>query len=148
MFRCRSFAAQGSAEALVWAAEATAKGEGFGKELGLGSKQLCEKYGKPELSMTVKGQEFPAYDPRGIQGMGLAYATSNRGACHLRGYTVSSEILGVPEKTDPLSTDGHNDHGGERDQRRFGRSAGRREDEGFGEVQPWTPWLRLRITAK
>ncbi len=56
--------------------------------------------------MTVKGQEFPAYDPRGIQGMGLAYATSNRGACHLRGYTVSSEILGVPEKTDPLSTDG------------------------------------------
>ena len=56
--------------------------------------------------MTVKGQEFPAYDPRAIQGMGLTYATSNRGACHLRSYTVSSEILGVPEKTDPLSTDG------------------------------------------
>jgi len=56
--------------------------------------------------MTVKGQEFPAYDPRGIQGMGLAYATSNRGACHLRGYTVSSEIMGVPVKTDPLTTDG------------------------------------------
>ena len=56
--------------------------------------------------MTVKGQEFPAYDPRGIQGMGLAYATSNRGACHLRGYTVASEVLGIPEKTDPLVTDG------------------------------------------
>jgi len=56
--------------------------------------------------MTVKGQEFPAYDPRGIQGMGLAYATSNRGACHLRGYTVSSEVMGIPEKTDPLVTDG------------------------------------------
>ena len=56
--------------------------------------------------MTVKGQEFPAYDPRGIQGMGLAYATSNRGACHLRGYTVSSEVLGIPEKTDPLETAG------------------------------------------
>jgi aldehyde:ferredoxin oxidoreductase len=56
--------------------------------------------------MTVKGQEFPAYDPRGVQGMGLTYATSNRGACHLRSYTVSSEILGVPEKTDPLTTDG------------------------------------------
>jgi len=54
----------------------------------------------------VKGQEFPAYDPRGIQGMGLTYATSNRGACHLRSYTVSSEILGIPEKTDPLATDG------------------------------------------
>ena len=96
----------GSAEALTKAAELTATGEGFGRDLGLGSKRLCEKYGKPELSMTVKGQEFPAYDPRGVQGMGLAYATSNRGACHLRGYTVSSEIMGVPVKTDPLSTEG------------------------------------------
>ena len=96
----------GSAEALCWAAEVTAKGEGFGKDLGLGSKRLCEKYGRPELSMTVRGQEFPAYDPRGIQGMGLAYATSNRGACHLRGYTVASEILGIPEKTDPLDSEG------------------------------------------
>jgi len=96
----------GSAEALCWAAEVTAKGEGFGADLGLGSKRLCEKYGKPELSMTVKGQEFPAYDPRGIQGMGLAYATANRGACHLRGYTVASEILGIPEKTDPLEAEG------------------------------------------
>lgn len=96
----------GSAEALCWAAEVTAKGEGFGLDLGLGSRKLCEKYGRPELSMTVKGQEFPAYDPRGIQGMGLAYATANRGACHLRGYTVASEILGIPEKTDPLDSGG------------------------------------------
>ncbi|MEC9368795.1 MAG: aldehyde ferredoxin oxidoreductase C-terminal domain-containing protein, partial [Pseudomonadota bacterium] len=96
----------GSAEALTKAVELTGKAEGFGKDLGLGSKKLCEKYGHPDLSMTVKGQEFPAYDPRGIQGMGLTYATSNRGACHLRSYTVSSEILGIPEKTDPLSTDG------------------------------------------
>jgi len=96
----------GNAEALCKAAELVASGEGFGKELGLGSKRLCEKYGRAELSMTVKGQEFPAYDPRGIQGMGLAYATSNRGACHLRGYTVASEILGVPVKTDPLETEG------------------------------------------
>ena len=96
----------GSAEALCWAAEVVAKGEGFGLDLGLGSKRLCEKYGRPELSMTVKGQEFPAYDPRGVQGMGLAYATSNRGACHLRGYTISAEVLGIPEKYDPLSTEG------------------------------------------
>jgi len=96
----------GSAEALVRAVEITGKGEGFGKTLGLGSKRLCEKYKRPELSMTVKGQEFPAYDPRGIQGMGLAYATSNRGACHLRGYTVASEVLGIPVKTDPLVTEG------------------------------------------
>jgi aldehyde:ferredoxin oxidoreductase len=96
----------GSAQALVKLAEMTARGEGFGKELGLGSKRLCEKYGRPELSMSVKGQEFPAYDSRGIQGMGLAYATSNRGACHLRGYTVASEVLGIPVKTDPLVTEG------------------------------------------
>jgi len=56
--------------------------------------------------MSVKGQEFPAYDSRGIQGMGLAYATSNRGACHLRGYTVASEVLGIPVKTDPHVTEG------------------------------------------
>ena len=96
----------GSAEALAQLAEMTAKGEGFGKEIGQGSKRLCAKYGHPELSMSVKGQEFPAYDSRGIQGMGLTYATSNRGACHLRSYTVSSEILGIPEKTDPLATEG------------------------------------------
>ncbi len=96
----------GSAEALSKAAEWVSTGTGFGKDLGLGSKRLCEKYGHPEFSMTVKGQEFPAYDPRGVQGMGLAYATSNRGACHLRGYTVASEIMGIPEKTDPLVTDG------------------------------------------
>jgi aldehyde:ferredoxin oxidoreductase len=96
----------GSGEALVRMAELTAQGEGFGRDIGLGSKRMCEKYGHPELSMTVKGQEFPAYDPRGIQGMGLTYATSNRGACHLRSYTVASEILGIPEKTDPLVTEG------------------------------------------
>ena len=96
----------GSAEALAKAAEWVARGEGFGRELAMGSKRLCEKYGHPELSMTVKGQEFPAYDPRGIQGMGLTYATSNRGACHLRSYTVASEVLGIPEKTDPLVAEG------------------------------------------
>jgi len=96
----------GSAEDLVKICEMTGKGEGFGADIGLGSKLLCEKYGHPELSMTVKGQEFPAYDPRGIQGMGLTYATSNRGACHLRSYTVASEILGIPEKTDPHAAEG------------------------------------------
>jgi aldehyde:ferredoxin oxidoreductase len=96
----------GSAKALAYLSEVTARGEGFGKEVGLGSKRLTAKYGHPELSMSVKGQEFPAYDSRGIQGMGLTYATSNRGACHLRSYTVASEILGIPVKTDPLATDG------------------------------------------
>ena len=96
----------GNAEALTTLAEMTGKGEGFGKELGMGSKRLCEKYGHPELSMSVKGQEFPAYDPRGTQGMSIAYATSNRGACHLRGYVIASEVFGVPEKTDPTEIEG------------------------------------------
>ncbi|MEK9801966.1 MAG: aldehyde ferredoxin oxidoreductase family protein [Curvibacter sp.] len=96
----------GSAQALAYFAEVTGKGEGFGKEIGQGSKRLTAKYGHPDLSMSVKGQEFPAYDGRGIQGIGLAYATSNRGACHLRGYTVASEVLGIPVKTDPLESEG------------------------------------------
>ena len=84
----------------------TARGEGFGKEIGLGSKRLCAKYGRPELSMSVKGLEFPAYDGRVLQGMGLAYATNNRGACHLRGYMVSPEVLGIPVKMEPQATEG------------------------------------------
>ena len=96
----------GSARALCELADMTATGKGFGVEIGMGSKRLCAKYGHPELSMSVKGQEFPAYDARGIQGMGLTYATSNRGACHLRSYTVASEILGIPVKTDPLEHEG------------------------------------------
>jgi aldehyde:ferredoxin oxidoreductase len=99
----------GSAKALCDFADMTANGTGFGKEIGMGSKRLTAKYGHPELSMSVKGQEFPAYDGRGIQGMGLAYATSNRGACHLRGYTVASEVLGIPVKTDPLVAEGKPD---------------------------------------
>ena len=74
----------GSAEALAVMAEKTGKHQGFGQVLGLGSKRLCEKYGHPELFMGVKGQEFAGYDSRALQGMGLGYATSNRGACHLK----------------------------------------------------------------
>ncbi len=88
----------GSAEALCWAAEVTGMAQGFGRELGLGSKRLCEKYGHPELSMTVKGQEFAGYDPRAMQGMGLLYATSNRGACHLRGAAWTEDYTDVSPK--------------------------------------------------
>ncbi len=84
----------GSAEALVNAADLTGSGEGFGKDLGLGSKRLCEKYGHPEFAMVVKGQEFPGYDGRAMQGMALAYATSNRGACHLRADPYEDDFSG------------------------------------------------------
>ncbi len=95
----------GDAEALVKATEMTCKGEGFGKIMGLGSYRMAEKYGHPELSMTVKRQEMPAYDGRAIQGIGLEYATSNRGACHVRGYMISPEVLGIPMTLDPLVTE-------------------------------------------
>ena len=96
----------GSAEAIEEWTRKMGAGEGFGEKLAKGSYRLAEMYGVPELSMSVKKQELPAYDPRGIQGHGLQYATSNRGGCHVRGYLISPEILGVPEKLDPLSLEG------------------------------------------
>ncbi|MEM1673633.1 MAG: aldehyde ferredoxin oxidoreductase family protein [Candidatus Bathyarchaeia archaeon] len=96
----------GNAAALVEAVWRTAYKVGFGKYLALGSKKLCEIYGHPELSMSVKGLEMPAYDPRAVKGIGLEYATANRGGCHVTGYTISTEILGIPEKIDPLTPEG------------------------------------------
>jgi aldehyde:ferredoxin oxidoreductase len=96
----------GDSDAMVKLVEMTGKGEGFGKKIALGSYRLADSYGVPELSMTVKKQEFPAYDGRALQGMGLEYATSNRGACHVRGYLVSPEIFGIPEKLDPQAVEG------------------------------------------
>lgn len=96
----------GNSDAMVKMIEAICKREGFGDVLALGSTRLSEKYGSPEISMGVKKLEFPAYDGRVAQGIGLNYATSNRGACHVRGYTISPEILGVPEKFDPVETQG------------------------------------------
>jgi aldehyde:ferredoxin oxidoreductase len=93
----------GSGEALVRMTEATAYREGFGNELAEGSKRMGEKFQHPEVFMGVKGQEFPAYDPRGFQGMGIAYATCNRGACHLRAWTPGIETTG---KIDPHATAG------------------------------------------
>ncbi len=84
----------GSGAALVRMTEATAYREGFGNELAEGSKRLGDKFKHPEIFMGVKGQEFPAYDPRGFQGMGVAYATCNRGACHLRAWTPALETSG------------------------------------------------------
>ena len=70
-----------------------------------GSARLCEHYGMPEISMSVKKQEMPAYDARGIQGIGITYATSNRGGCHVRGYMISPEVLGLPQQLDRTVTD-------------------------------------------
>lgn len=96
----------GDVEAIIgWTKKMGAR-EGFGDKLAEGSYRLCESYGVPELSMSVKKQELPAYDPRGVQGHGLEYATSNRGGCHVRGYMISPEILGSPEKLDRFTLEG------------------------------------------
>ncbi|MBU1239826.1 aldehyde ferredoxin oxidoreductase C-terminal domain-containing protein, partial [Myxococcota bacterium] len=81
----------------------TALGQNLGKELGGGSARYAARMGHPELAMAVKGQELPAYDPRGAYGMALAYATSTRGGCHLRAYPISHEILRKPVATDRFS---------------------------------------------
>jgi aldehyde:ferredoxin oxidoreductase len=80
--------------------------EGIGDVLAEGTERTAKHFGHPELSMTVKGQSIPAYDPRGLKGMGIAYATSNRGACHLRAYTPASELGLIALKTDPLEWKG------------------------------------------
>lgn len=79
---------------------------GRGDALAEGSLRYAASHGRPELSMSVKGLELPAYDPRGAYGMALAYATSNRGGCHLRAYPISHEILRRPVATDRFSFEG------------------------------------------
>lgn len=96
----------GDGDALVRMIERIGRREGFGDVLAEGSARVAARYGRPELFMGVKKLEFPAYDPRGVLGMGLQYATSNRGACHVRGYMISAEVLGVPQKMDPHTTVG------------------------------------------
>ena len=98
--------AWGDGAGMVKLAEQMAMREGPGDALGLGTAQAAASYGHPEIAMAVKGQAVAAYDPRALKGEGLGYATSNRGACHLRGYTPASEILGIPVKTDPLAWEG------------------------------------------
>ena len=80
--------------------------EGIGNVLADGVNATANYFGYPEIAMTVKGQGIPAYDPRGLKGMGIAYATSNRGACHLRAYTPASELGLIPLRTDPLEWKG------------------------------------------
>jgi len=97
----------GSGEAIVEWTKRMGKGETtLGKLMAQGSYRLCDHYGHPEISMSVKKQDMPAYDARGIQGIGITYATSNRGGCHVRGYMISPEVIGLPEPLDRFATEG------------------------------------------
>ncbi len=96
----------GRADLLRGTIEDMAYRHGLGDALAEGSRRLAERYGAPETAMQVKGLELPAYDPRGMQGQGLLYATSNRGACHLRGNMLGPELLGAPKMLDRFDPSG------------------------------------------
>ncbi len=96
----------GDGDALHRLVRMTGYRDGIGDELAEGSYRFAEKYGHPELSMSVKKQELPAYDPRGMQGLGLNYATSVRGGCHVYGNMGYPEIAGVPVRLDPYTDEG------------------------------------------
>ena len=74
--------------------------------LAEGPRRVADRMDAHDNKLSVKGQTIAAYDPRCMKGMGIAFATSNRGACHLRGYTPAAEILGIPEKVDPVEWEG------------------------------------------
>jgi aldehyde:ferredoxin oxidoreductase len=96
----------GRADVLAPMVESMAYRRDLGAELADGSLRLATKYGHPGLSMTAKGMEMPAYDPRGLQGQGLLYATSNRGGCHMRGNMIGLEVLGLPKLIDRFQVQG------------------------------------------
>ena len=99
----------GATEGVMGLLEDMAHRRGLGAELAEGAKRLAEKFGAPEVAMQVKGLEIPAYDPRGVQGHALGYATSNRGGCHLRSYLIGPEVLGSPVLVDRDKTKGKPD---------------------------------------
>ncbi len=99
----------GDPDGMTKAAEMVGKREGFGDVMAEGPDATAAHFGHPELSMACKNQGIPAYDPRGLKGEGLGYATSNRGACHLRAYTPAAELGVMPFnslKVDPLAWEG------------------------------------------
>ncbi len=99
----------GDGEGMAEVVRKVAMREGVGDKLAEGAAGAAKAWAHPEMAMAVKGMGIPAYDPRGLQGMGIGYATSNRGACHLRAYTPASELGVMPFgtlKTDPLAWEG------------------------------------------
>ena len=95
----------GDAQAAINLVKEVGKGTPLGRILGGGAEVTGKVFGVERIP-TVKGQAMPAYDPRGVQGMGVTYATSTMGADHTAGYAVTANILGVGGKVDPLTPEG------------------------------------------
>jgi aldehyde:ferredoxin oxidoreductase len=93
----------GNYKAMVQVIKKISFREGVGDLLAEGVARAAKKIGKgaPQLAMHVKGMEIPGYDPRGALGMGLAYATADRGACHLRAWTIYEEVMGNLDRFSP-----------------------------------------------
>ncbi|KUO48800.1 MAG: hypothetical protein APF76_18135 [Desulfitibacter sp. BRH_c19] len=100
-FECRF----GNDEAIIKLIHLIGKREGFGEVFGQGVRKASKEIGSDSkhFAMHVKGLELPAYDPRAAFGMGLAYATSDRGGCHLSAFPVKTELLSSNHRIDPLS---------------------------------------------
>ena len=104
----------GNHEAIVKMVELISRKEGFGAILSEGSKRAAEIIGKgaEALAIHVKGLELPMHSPYRFKEMGLQYAVSERGACHLRGYSflpargVLVPDLGFDKQLDGLSIEG------------------------------------------
>ena len=95
----------GDAEAAINLVKEVGKGTHLGRILGNGADVTGKAFGVVRIP-TVKGQAMPAYDPRGVQGIGVTYATSTMGADHTAGYAVATNILGVGGNVDPLTPEG------------------------------------------
>ena len=98
--------AYGDARAIALLIGQIAERTGPGAILSLGARRMAEHYHLSGAAPEVKGLELPAYDPRGAYGNALGYATSNRGGCHLPGYFIGTEILGIPKLLDRLAVQG------------------------------------------
>ncbi|MFH0844560.1 MAG: aldehyde ferredoxin oxidoreductase C-terminal domain-containing protein, partial [Pseudomonadota bacterium] len=95
----------GDAEAAINLVKEVGKGTPLGRILGNGAAVTGKVFGVERVPV-VKGQSMPAYDPRGVQGMGVTYATSTMGADHTAGYAVATNILGIGGKVNPLKPEG------------------------------------------
>jgi aldehyde:ferredoxin oxidoreductase len=95
----------GDAEAAINLVKEVGKGTPLGRILGAGAAATGKAYGIERVPV-VKNQAMPAYDPRGVQGIGVTYATSTMGADHTAGYSVTANILDVGGTVDPLKPEG------------------------------------------
>jgi aldehyde:ferredoxin oxidoreductase len=98
----------GDAKAAINLVKEVGKGTHLGRILGNGAAVTGKVFGVERVPV-VKGQAMPAYDPRGIMGIGVTYATTPMGADHTAGYAVATNIMNVGGSLDPLKPEGQSE---------------------------------------